>query len=191
MLYAQKPGVGPHGSRRTNAAVMINQCKKPHRAENLSSCSYSAFCDYAAAAAPAAMMFPIGGRKKGTDLVWRLKRRRLGSRPPWSDGVCSLANLPSKTQPTTTPQRPSTPGAATCNSRTECWLIVICGSTRSEAPWRPWDDGGRHGRWVHGLASFYLAKTHVTKHNTQSIRPDRRFPDCYTAEKYVVTSGSH
>jgi hypothetical protein len=24
----------------------------------------------------------------------------------------------------------------------------------SGAPWRPWDDGGRHGWWVHGLASF-------------------------------------
>jgi hypothetical protein len=38
------------------AAVMIDQCKKSHRADNLSSCSYSAFCAYAATAAAAAMM---------------------------------------------------------------------------------------------------------------------------------------
>ena len=38
------------------AAVMIDRCEKSHRAENLSSCSYSAFCAYAAAAAAAAAM---------------------------------------------------------------------------------------------------------------------------------------
>ncbi len=41
---------------------------------------------------------------------------------------------------------------------TQCWVIVVCGGAGIEAPWRPWEDGGRHGRWVHGLASFYLAK---------------------------------
>jgi hypothetical protein len=39
------------------AAIMIDRCEKSHRAENLSSCSYFAFCAYAAAAAAAAMMF--------------------------------------------------------------------------------------------------------------------------------------
>jgi hypothetical protein len=36
---------------------MIDQCEKSHLAENLSSCSYSAFCAYAATAVAAAMMF--------------------------------------------------------------------------------------------------------------------------------------
>jgi hypothetical protein len=39
------------------AAVMINRCEKSYRAENLSSCSYSAFYAYAAATAAATMMF--------------------------------------------------------------------------------------------------------------------------------------
>ena len=34
------------------------------------------------------------------------------------------------------------------------WLIVACCSNGSGAPWRPWDDGGRHGRWVRGLLAF-------------------------------------
>ena len=74
-------------------------------AENLSSCSFFPFCAYAATAAAAAIMFRIGGQEKATDLAWRLPRRRLGSRPPWSEGVCSLANLPSKTHVTNNPQR--------------------------------------------------------------------------------------
>ena len=109
-----------------------------------------------------------------------------------------------RAQPTTTLQRPSTrrdlndqhrspwcptPGAAAQNSHPVCWMIVVCVGAGSEAPWRPWDDGGHHGGWVHVLASFYLAKTHVTTRNNQSIRPDQRFADCYTAKKYVVTSG--
>jgi hypothetical protein len=43
-LYASALGVGPHGGCRRMAAAMINRCKKLHRAENLSSCSCSAFC---------------------------------------------------------------------------------------------------------------------------------------------------
>ncbi len=39
----------------------------------------------------------------------------------------------------------STPGANTDNSRPECWRIVICGGAGSGAPWRQWEDGGRHG----------------------------------------------
>ena len=44
----------------------------------------------------------------------------------------------------------------TQSCRASFWLIFACGGVRSRAPWRPWDDGGRHGRWLHGLASFYL-----------------------------------
>jgi hypothetical protein len=33
-------------------------------------------------------------------------------------------------------------------------FIVACGGAKSGAPWWPWDVGGRHGWWVHGLASF-------------------------------------
>jgi len=50
--------------------------------------------------------------------------------------------------------RRDTPSAAAHNSHPTCWLIVVCGGAGSEAPWRPWDDGSRQGRWVHGLASF-------------------------------------
>jgi hypothetical protein len=48
------------------------------------------------------MMFQIGGREEATDLAWRLPRRQLRSWPPWLEGVCSVANLPNKTQITTT-----------------------------------------------------------------------------------------
>jgi len=37
---------------------------------------------------------------------------------------------------------------------TKFWRIVACGGTGSGAPWQPWDVGGRHGRWVHGLLVF-------------------------------------
>ena len=129
---------------------------------NKPSCSHSAFCASTAATHHATMMYRISGCKEATDLVWGLPRQRLGSRPPWLVGVCLLANLPSKNTLTTTQQRLSTrrdqngrqwppwcptPGAGAYNSRPECWLIVVCGGAGSEAPWRPWDDGDRHGRW--------------------------------------------
>jgi hypothetical protein len=34
------------------------------------------------------------------------------------------------------------------------WLIVTFGGAVSGAPWRPWNVGGRHGWWVHGLLVF-------------------------------------
>ena len=45
--------------------------------------------------------------------------------------------------------------------RATSWLIVPCGGVGSRAPWQPWDDGGRHGQWVCGLASFHLGTLHV------------------------------
>ncbi len=65
-----------------------------------------------------------------------------------------------RTQPTTNPQRPSThcdlngqsrlpwcltPGDDAYNSCPECWRNVVCGGTRSGAPWRPWDGSDRQG----------------------------------------------
>ncbi len=154
--------MGPHGGRRTTAASVIDRCKKSHRAENLSSCSYSAFCTFTAATHHAAMMYRISRREEATDLAWRLPRRRLRCWPPWLEGGCLLANLPSKNTLTTTQQGLSTRrdlngrqrlpwcptrGTAAYNSQPACWMIVVCGGTESGAPWRPWEDGGRHGRW--------------------------------------------
>jgi len=45
----------------------------------------------------------------------------------------------------------------TSTCRIACWLIVVCGDARGGAPWRPWDDGGRHGWGVLFLPSFRLA----------------------------------
>ena len=152
--------MGPHGGRRMKAAAMIDLCKKLRQAENLSSCSFSAFCAATAVTHHAAMMNRIGGREEATDSAWRLPSRRLRSRPPWSVGACLLANLPGKITCHNNPQHLSargdlkgqqrppwcpTPGPAAHTSRPECWLIVICGGARSGAPWRPWDNGGRHG----------------------------------------------
>jgi hypothetical protein len=47
----------------------------------------------------------------------------------------------------------------TQSCRATSWLIVSCGGVGSRAPWRSWDDGGCHGRWVRGLASFHLGTT--------------------------------
>ena len=94
--YASVPGVGHHGGSRMTAATMIDQCKKLHRAENLFSCSYSAFCASAAATHHATMMYQISGCKHAINLVWRLPRQQLGSRPSWLLSTCLLANLPSK-----------------------------------------------------------------------------------------------
>ncbi len=125
-------------------------------------------------------------------MAWRLPRRQLQCRPPWLEGGCSLANLPSKNTLTTTQQRLSTRrdlngqqrlpwcpicGAAAYNSQPACWMIVVCGGAGSRAPWRPWYDGGRHGRWGLvwlALASFYLTtltKSHITTKLISSIPP--------------------
>ena len=153
------PEVALHGGCRTTSTAMINQSKKSHWAENLSSFSHSAVCASTAAMHHTTMMYQTGWRKEATNLAWRLPRQGLGSQPPWLVSVCLLANLPSKKTPTTTQQRLSTccdqngqqrppwcptSNAGTYNSCPGCWLIVICCSARSEAPWRPWGDGGRH-----------------------------------------------
>jgi hypothetical protein len=110
-----------------------------------------------------------------------------------------------RTQPTTNPQLPSmhhdlngrlrppwclTPGNDAYNSHPECWQIVVCGGAGSGAPWQQWDDGNRQGRrgtvWL-ALASFYLAKTLITTHNNQSIRPNRR---C-TEDNIIAETGDH
>ncbi len=64
------------------------------------------------------------------------------------------------TQLTTTRQHPSTrrdlngqqrlpwrptPNADAHNGHPVCWLIVVCGSAGSGAPWRLWDNGNRQG----------------------------------------------
>ena len=154
--------MGLHGGRRKASTAMIDRREKSHRAENLVSWPYSSELAATTATHHTAMMYRIGGREEATDSAWRLPRRRLGSRPPWLVGACSLANLPSKNTLTTTQLRLSTrrnqngrqrppwcpsTRAGAYNSRPECWLIVVCGGAGSEAPWRPWDDGDRHGRW--------------------------------------------
>jgi hypothetical protein len=76
------------------AAAMIYRCKKFHQTENLSSCSCSAFCISTTATHHDAMMSRIGGRKEATDSAWRLLRRWFGTWPPWSVGMCLIANFP-------------------------------------------------------------------------------------------------
>ncbi len=53
----------------------------------------------------------------------------------------------------------------TQSSRAAFWLIVACGGAGSGATWRPCNDGGRHGRWVHGLPSFTYSTSRVTCDN--------------------------
>ncbi len=154
--------MGLHGGRRTTSTAMIDRRKKSHRAENLVSWTYSSVFATTTATHQTAMMCQIGRRKEATDLAWRLPQRRLGSWPPWLVGACSLANLPSKNTLATLQLRlltrrnqngrqrppwcPSTRAGA-YNSLPECWLIVVYGGAGSEAPWRPWDNGDRHGWW--------------------------------------------
>ncbi len=154
--------MGLHGGRRTTSTAMIDRCEKLHQAENLVSWTYSSVFAATTTTHHTAMMYRIGGRKEATDSAWRLKRQPLGSRPPWLVGACLLANLQSKNTRHNNPQRlftrrdqnvrqwpPWCPNscAGAYNSRPECWLIVVRGGAGSEAPWRPWDDGDRHGRW--------------------------------------------
>jgi hypothetical protein len=48
--------------------------QESHRAENLSSCSYSAFCAYTADTHHAAMISQISGREEATNSAWTLPR---------------------------------------------------------------------------------------------------------------------
>jgi hypothetical protein len=87
-----------------------------------------------------------------------------------------------------------TPSASTDNSPPECCRIVVCSSTRSGEPWRPWEDGSRHGQWgmvLLALATFNLAKSHITTHNNQSIRPNQWGGDNDISVKYKVPSSRH
>ncbi len=154
--------MGLHVGRRTTSTTMIDRRKKSHRVENLVSWPYSSGFSATTATHHTAMMYRIGGREEAIDLAWRLPQQWLRSRPSWLVGACLLANLPRKNMLTTTqlclstccdqnggqwPPWCPTPSAGACNSRPECWLIVVCGGAGSEAPWRPWDDGDRHGQW--------------------------------------------
>ena len=140
--------------------AIVDRYMKSDCVGNLVSWLYSLECTATTSTHHTAMMYQIGGREEAANLAWRLPRRWLGSRPSWLVGVCLLANLPSKNTFTTTqlrlsmrrdqnckqqpPWRP-TPGAGTYNSFPECWLIVICDSAGSEAPWRLLDNGNHHG----------------------------------------------
>jgi hypothetical protein len=154
--------VGLHGGCRTTSTAMTDRRKKSHRAENLISWPYSSEFAATTATHHTAMMYRIGGHKEATNLAWRLPQQRLRGRPSWLVGACLLANSPSKNTRHNNPQCLSmrrdqngrqwlpwcpTSCAGAYNSRPECWLIVVCGGARSEAPWRPWDDGDRHSRW--------------------------------------------
>jgi hypothetical protein len=153
--------VGLHGGRRTTSTAMIDRREKSHRAENLVSWPYSSEFSATTATHHATMMYQISRREEATDLAWRLPRRRLRSRPSWLVGACLLANLPSKntlTQHNCVYRRVVTkmadngrhgaPLPAPAHTTVaQCWLIVVCGGAGSEAPWRPWDNGDRHGRW--------------------------------------------
>jgi hypothetical protein len=155
--------VGLHGGRRTTLTAMIDRREKSYRAENLVYWPYSSKFATTTATHHTAMRYQIGGRKQTTNLVWRMPQRQLESRPSWLVGVCLLANLPRKNTLATTQlfllthrdqngqQQPPwcpTPGTGAYNSHLECrWLIVVCGGAGSVAPWRPWDDGDRHGWW--------------------------------------------
>ena len=59
--------------------------------------------------------------------------------------------------------------------RATFWLIVACGGTRSGAPWRPWDVGGRHGWWVHGLLVFTnIHRVSCVRHPKNLINAESR-----------------
>jgi hypothetical protein len=61
---------------------MIDRCEKSHQAENLSSCSYSAFCAYTANTHHAAMMSRIGGCKEATDSAFGMEAAETTARKP-------------------------------------------------------------------------------------------------------------
>ncbi len=141
-----------HGGHRMTLTAMIKRHDKLHQAENLVFWPYSSEFAATTTTFHTAMVYRISGRKEATNLVWRLPRQQLRSRPSWLVGVCLLANLPSKNMLPTTqlrlltcrdqngrqwPPWCPTPGAGAYNSRPECWLIVVCGGAGSEAPWRP------------------------------------------------------
>ncbi len=152
-----------------------------------------------------------GQRSITTNLAKRLPSQLLQCRRGCSSSPCQVSRvmLPYKflrrTQLTTTPQRPSTrrdligrqrlpwcptPKTNTHNGHPVCWMIVVCAGAGSGAPWRPWDNGDCKG-WRDtvklALASFYLAKAHITTHNNQSIWPNRRCVD----DNIVAGTGDH
>jgi len=156
--------VGPHGGRRTTATTIINRCANVRVVGIITSCS--SFSHFVAAAPTnhSSKMSLSGRHGTTTDSAWRLPSRR----PPMPMGTLFLT-LPGRhcqisiilpyvflhrTQPTTTPLHPSMlphsalRSAVAPNSHPACCWKDVCGGAGSEAPWRPWENGGCHGPWV-------------------------------------------
>ncbi len=173
----------------------------------VSSCSSSSYFAATATTHLSPTMSLPGWCSITTDLAKRLLSRRLQCWRGCSSSPCQTSRgmLPyvflRRTQLTTTPQRPltrrdqkgqqrlpwcPTPDTNAHNGHPVCWLIVICGGAGSGAPRRPWDDGDRQawrGMLLLALASFYLAKAHITTHHNQSIRPH-----CHCAHNNIIVN---
>jgi hypothetical protein len=60
--------------------------------------------------------------------------------------------------------------------RATFWLIVACGGAGSGAPWQPWDVGGHHCQWVHGLLVFtYIHRVSCVCHPKNLVNLESRF----------------
>ncbi len=134
-------------------------------------------CTSTATTYHATMMCQIRGRKEATNLTWRLTRQQLQCQLPWLVGACLLAHKTSKNMHHNNPTTPSTyhelngkqwlpwcptPNAATYNSHQAYWLIILCSSAGSEAPWRHWDNGGHHGWWGSILKKYARRYLYLT-----------------------------
>jgi hypothetical protein len=196
---------------------MINWYMKSHHVGKLVSRAYSPNFAAAATMHHSPMMLLPRQHGTTINLAWRLPRQWLQcqqwcSLSPHQKGIANrLIQNPMHSyvghnpQPTTNPQRPSmcgdlngrlrlpwclTLGADAYNSCPECWRIIVCSGLGSGAPWWPWDGSDRQGGWgmvYLALASFYLAKTLVTTHNNQLIRPNY----CCTDNNIIAGTGDH
>jgi hypothetical protein len=126
------------------STAIINQRDKSHQAKNLLSWPYSYELAATTATYHIALMYQNGGREEVTNLVCRLPRRRLGSRPTWLVGACLLADLPSKNTLTTTQLRLST-------RRDQ--------NGRQRPPWCP----------TPGTGAYYISSTPLKIHNAMTI----------------------
>ena len=175
LLNATELGVGPHGGQRTTATAMVNWFVRSHRCRNhplllliLPVCCRR-HCTSFLHDVPAQMMqknkwFGVEAAKPTAPMPTEmLFITTLSGRHHQLPGTLPYIFL-RRTQTTSNPQCQSTttrhvlnkgrqwpwcptPGATANNGHTEYWLIGVCKSTGSGAPWRC-------GTWLVGAAGF-------------------------------------
>jgi hypothetical protein len=145
--------VGPRGGRITTASTMVDRCNDPHHRGIVSPCSFPTFFVTAATTHRAYTMSLPGRHGSTINPAWwrpsemaQIDVMLLLTSPEIITNLRYKRYVFLRRKHENTSHRPHR--QVVISIKKILWLDAICGGTRSGGPWRPWDDGGRHGRLV-------------------------------------------